>query len=548
MKKLIEILHPVKHRLLYIPIGVLFALSFVDCAKRGSPSGGSKDTLAPVIVKSTPENYSTNFEGNEIRIYFDEYIKLVDVQKNLIVSPPLEYQPVITPLNTSKQLRIKILDTLRENTTYSFNFGTSIVDNNEGIEFPYFKYVFSTGSYIDSLQLNGTIKDALLPKAESPASILLYELNETFTDSVIFNKKPMYITTTRDSTGNFQLTNLKAGKYILVGLKEANNDYIFQPKLDKIAFSQDTITLPTDSTYTLTLFKETLDYAMTRPAHVSKNEIIFGYEGTIDSLVLKTISTVPEGFESVTYRDAEKDTLHYWHKPAFDSEATDSLLFLAKNREAIDTLNVRIKSLFADSLKVSIVKGGTLTPRDTFQLQFNTPLIVIDETRISVLNKDSLAVPVAAQRETLYNRAQIMFEKQPDQRYNITALPGAFTDFFEATNDTLKYSIKTKSEDDYGDITLPLDNATPYPLLVELVDSKFKLVQSKLLVDKKSVSFQYIEPGVYSIRISIDENRNGVWDTGSFLSKKQPERVIYYPQALEVNANWSLQQGLFKVE
>ncbi len=548
MKKLIEILHPVKHRLLYIPIGVLFALSFVDCAKRGSPSGGSKDTLAPVIVKSTPENYSTNFEGNEIRIYFDEYIKLVDVQKNLIVSPPLEYQPVITPLNTSKQLRIKILDTLRENTTYSFNFGTSIVDNNEGIEFPYFKYVFSTGSYIDSLQLNGTIKDALLPKVESPASILLYELNETFTDSVIFNKKPMYITTTRDSTGNFQLTNLKAGKYILVGLKETNNDYIFQPKLDKIAFSQDTITLPTDSTYTLTLFKETLDYTMTRPAHVSKNEIIFGYEGTIDSLVLETISTVPEGFESVTYRDAEKDTLHYWHKPAFDSEATDSLLFLAKNRGAIDTLNVRIKSLFADSLKVSIVKGGTLTPRDTFQLQFNTPLIVIDETRISVLNKDSLAVPVAAQRETLYNRAQIMFEKQPDQRYNITALPGAFTDFFEATNDTLKYSIKTKSEDDYGDITLPLDNATPYPLLVELVDSKFKLVQSKLLVDKKSVSFQYIEPGVYSIRISIDENRNGVWDTGSFLSKKQPERVIYYPQTLEVNANWSLQQGLFKVE
>tara|TARA_R100000935_G_scaffold13736_4_gene27460 strand:+ start:20892 stop:22538 length:1647 start_codon:yes stop_codon:yes gene_type:complete len=548
LKKLIEILHPVKHRLLYIPIGVLFALSFVDCAKRGSPSGGSKDTLAPVIVKSTPENYSTNFEGNEIRIYFDEYIKLVDVQKNLIVSPPLEYQPVITPLNTSKQLRIKILDTLRENTTYSFNFGTSIVDNNEGIEFPYFKYVFSTGSYIDSLQLNGTIKDALLPKVESPASILLYELNETFTDSVIFNKKPMYITTTRDSTGNFQLTNLKAGKYILVGLKETNNDYIFQPKLDKIAFSQDTITLPTDSTYTLTLFKETLDYTMTRPAHVSKNEIIFGYEGTIDSLVLETISTVPEGFESVTYHDAEKDTLHYWHKPAFDSEATDSLLFLAKNREAIDTLNVRIKSLFADSLKVSIVKGGTLTPRDTFQLQFNTPLIAIDETRISVLNKDSLAVPVAAQRETLYNRAQIMFEKQPDQRYNITALPGAFTDFFEATNDTLKYSIKTKSEDDYGDITLPLDNATPYPLLVELVDSKFKLVQSKLLVDKKSVSFQYIEPGVYSIRIIIDENRNGVWDTGSFLSKKQPERVIYYPQTLEVNANWSLQQGLFKVE
>lgn len=523
-------------------------MSFVDCAKRGSPSGGLKDTLAPVIIKSTPENYSTNFEGNEIRIYFDEYIKLVDIQKNLIVSPPLEYQPIITPLNTSKQLRIQIMDTLRENTTYSFNFGNSIVDNNEGIEFPYFKYVFSTGSYIDSLQLNGTIKDALLPKAENPVSVVLYELNETFTDSVIFTKKPMYITTTRDSTGNFQLTNLKAGKYLLVGLKEKSNDYIFQPRNDKIAFLQDTITLPTDSTYTLTLFKETLDYKMARPAHISKNEFIFGYEGNIDSLVLEPISTLPEGFTSKTYRDTEKDTLHYWHKPAFDSEVTDSLLFIAKNRGAMDTLEINIKNLFVDSLKVSIVKSGTLTPRDTFQLQFNTPLVSVDETLLSILDKDSIAVPVTAQRDTIYNRANVIFNKNPDQRYNITALPGAFTDFFEATNDTLRYSVKTKAEDDYGDITLALDNATPYPLLAELVDNKFKVVQSTVLKDENSVTFQYIDPGMYSIRITIDENRNGIWDSGSFLSKKQPERVLYYSKTLEVNANWSLQEGLFKIE
>ncbi len=526
--------------LLYIPIALLFSLSFVDCAKRGSPSGGLRDSLAPVILKSTPENYSTNFEGNEIRIFFDEYIKLEDLQKNLIVSPPLEYQPIITPISTSKQLRIKIIDTLRENTTYSFNFGNSIVDNNEGIEFPYYKYVFSTGSYIDSLQLNGTVKDALLPIAESPASVLLYELNETFTDSVIFSKKPMYITTTRDSTGTFQLTNLKAGKYLLVGLKEKNSDYIFQSRNDKIAFVRDTITLPTDSTYTLTLFKETLEYTMARPSHSSKNEFLFGFEGNIDSLQLEPISTLPEDFVYTTYRDTKKDTIHYWYKPAFDSEVTDSLLYVAKNRGAIDTLEINIKNLFADSLNITIAKGGTLTPRDTFQLQFNTPLVSIDETLISILDKDSIAVSLQAQRDTIYNRANIIFKKEPDQRYKIKALPGTFTDFFSATNDTLSYDVKTKADDDYGVIQLNLENVTQVPLLVEIVDNKFKIVRTKKIntLSETELRFPYLEPGFYYARVIFDTNKNGVWDTGNFLRNEQPERVLYYGKEIELRANW----------
>ena len=540
MEKPQNILTSIRHRLLYIPIALLFALSFVDCAKRGSPSGGLKDTLAPRILKSTPENYSINFEGNEIRIFFDEYIKLVDIQKNLIISPPLEYQPIITPLNTSKQLRIKILDTLRENTTYSFNFGNSIVDNNEAIEFPYFKYVFSTGTYIDSLQLSGTVKDALLPKAENPASVLLYELNETFTDSVIFSKKPMYITTTRDSTGTFQLTNLKAGTYLLLALKEKNNDYIFQPRNDKIGFIRDTISLPTDSSYTLTLFKERLTHKMARPAHISKNEFLFGYEGTIDSLELEPISTLPEDFTSITYRDAVKDTLHYWFKPAFDTEVTDSLLYIAKNRSALDTLEVNLKKLFADSLKISILKGGTLTPIDTFQLQLNTPLISIDETLLTILDKDSLAVPVTAQRDIIYNRAKIIFIKEPDQRYSITALPGTFIDFFEATNDTLRYSVKTKALDDYGVIQLNLKNVTQVPLIVEVVDNKFKVVRTKKITNlsQTQLTFPFLEPGLYYTRVIFDTNENGVWDSGNFLKKEQPERVLYYGEVIEIRANW----------
>ena len=217
-----------KYRLLYIPIAFLFILSFTDCAKRGRPTGGLKDSIPPVIIKSSPENYRINFNENEIKIYFDEYIKLKDLNKELIISPPFKNQPNITPLSTSKYIKIKITDTLKENTTYSFNFGKSIVDNNEENAFKYFKYIFSTGDFIDSLSLKGNIKDALLLNPESPTTVMLYEVNETFKDSIIYLEKPTYITTTQDSTQTFELTNLKEGKYLLIALKEKNNDYIFR--------------------------------------------------------------------------------------------------------------------------------------------------------------------------------------------------------------------------------------------------------------------------------------------------------------------------------
>jgi hypothetical protein len=178
------------HRLLYIPIALLFLLSFIDCAKKGRPTGGALDTIPPVILKTSPENYSINFSENEMRITFDEYIKLKELQKNLLISPPMTYAPVITPLSTSKTLKIQLLDTLKENTTYSINFGKSIVDNNEANAYDYYKYVFSTGSYIDSLKLSGTVGDIKFPKTTEPMTVMLYEMTEDFNDSLIYTEKP----------------------------------------------------------------------------------------------------------------------------------------------------------------------------------------------------------------------------------------------------------------------------------------------------------------------------------------------------------------------
>ncbi len=525
---------------LYLLLSGLFLLTFSQCAKRGTPSGGAKDTLAPKIIKAQPENFSTQFKGNEIRIYFNEYIKLKNISKELIVSPPLKYTPVITPLSTSKLLKIKLLDTLLENTTYSFNFGKSIVDNTEENPLPYFKYVFSTGNFIDSLKLRGTVKDILLPKPEKDIAVLLYEVNENITDSIVYKQKPTYVTIVKDSTGSFTFENLKQGRYLLTALKDVNSDYIFQPKKEKIGFLSHYITLPTDSTYTLNLFKEKTPYAPTTPTHISKNHILFGYQGSPEHLELKLMSPVSDSFVSRTYYDLKKDTLHYWFKPAV---TLDTLTFIAKEKTRIDTLFVRMKDLYKDSLKVVATNAGVLQFKDSLKLVANTPIAQIALDKILVTDKDTLPVSVSQKYTPKHNILQLYFPKEENQKYRITLLPGAITDFFGANNDTLQYRVSMKSYSDFGSITLTVKNNNTDAIIVQLINKSYEVVSEKpLSADVNHVTFNGIIPGTYYIRLLIDANKNGKWDTGSFLNHLQPEQMIYYPSALEVRPNWSLQE------
>lgn len=191
--------------------------------------------------------------------------KLKDIQKQLIVSPPLTLFPDIVPQGVpSKYFDIKISDTLKENTTYVFNFGQSVTDNNEGNPLPFFKYVFSTGSYIDSLSVRGRISDALEQKPDNFVTVMLYELNESYSDSVVFKERPLYVTNTLDSLRDFEISNVKAGKYLLRALKDKNSNYLYDQKSDKIAFWEEPISVPSDSVYELKLFKEINNYKAIR--------------------------------------------------------------------------------------------------------------------------------------------------------------------------------------------------------------------------------------------------------------------------------------------
>jgi len=515
---------------------VFALLALVQCAKRGTPEGGPKDLLPPRMVEAQPDTFSTQFTAKKIRIYFDEFVRLKDVQKQLIISPPMKYFPEVRPQGLpTKFIDILIRDTLLENTTYTMNFGQSVEDNNEANPFSFFKYVFSTGKYIDSLTLSGTIKDALLKVPDNFVSVMLYEVNEKFNDSIIYKLPPTYITSTLDSAVVYNFENMKPGTYFLAALKDKNNNYLYNQKTDKIGFKKEYITLPTDSVYALTLFKEVNTFKALKPTQASANRLIFGYEGSPEKMKIDILSPMLKDFDYRVTADKTKDTLYYWFK---DVEA-DTLRLKVSNEKKIDTFAIPFKKMKKDSLLLRPVYTGTLPLNKSYYLESEIPLERFDKEKIFVFSNDSVPISFEAKLDSI-QLFSIAFAKEESQRYNIKLLPGALTDFYEHSNDTLNIKIATKNDRDYGRLNMDLKNIQQFPIIVQLLNNAGLVLAEQLVTQNKVAEFLFLDPMKYTVRIIYDSNGNGKWDTGDYFSKRQPERIEYFPAELDIRANWDV--------
>ena len=515
---------------------LLLLLLTLGCAKRGTITGGLKDTLAPVLKASYPKNFSTNFNGKEIKLVFDEYVKLKNVNKQLIISPPMKNQPDILPQTASKLLTIKLKDTLRPNTTYSFNFGQSIEDNNEGNPYPQFKYVFSTGSYIDSLAISVKVKDALEKKTDNFVSVMLYEINEKFNDSTIYKETPRYVTNTLDSLKIVKLENIKAGKYLLVALKDNGNNK-YNPESDKIGFQKQYITIPNDTIFEVELFKEILPFKAIKPTQASKNRILMGYEGKAADVKV-TVKNGEEILPSMITNYPKKDSLQIWFKPV----KSDSLHVTVQKEKYSKQFTVKFKKQKADTLSVSSEFTGNLPLREKFNITSSTPLIKFDKSKIAVFNKDSIAVPFETEYDDMNQKLYLNFNKEPLEKYKITMMPGALEDFYEHKSDTLRYNITTKNESDYANMKVILENVKRFPVIVQLTDKDGKVKATEYTEKETTITFEALEPASYILRIIYDDNKNKVWDTGSYLEKRQSEEVIYLPNQIDLHANFDWEQ------
>ncbi|MGE0089991.1 MAG: Ig-like domain-containing protein [Bacteroidales bacterium] len=328
---------------LLFAITVFIALS---CAKIVTPTGGPKDITPPQITSSDPENYTTNFRSKEVVITFDEFIQLKDVNKSLIISPPLEEKPMVRV--KGKSLVIRFESELKDSTTYNLYFGESLQDFNEGNPYKNFQYVLSTGGFIDSLSIEGSVLNSsdLLP-VENVYVMLYSEVN----DSVPYKQIPEYISKT-DKKGFFRINNVRNTSFKIFALKDGNNNYLFDVNSEPIGFTDSLITFKLETvTKTDTIFKNDENANDQQPQNK---------ELTQKTTAVKIIDTI------ITYSKLEFPVKNYTLLLFTEDYETQYL----KNNKRDEKF--KLEYVFNKPVKDSIVFNLLDNPKATYLKEINT--------------------------------------------------------------------------------------------------------------------------------------------------------------------------------
>lgn len=522
---------------------VLSIVVISGCAKRGSPTGGPVDSIPPVLINASPKINSTNFDSKEIRLTFDEFVKLDKVEEQLIISPPIDKSSYeVKPLSgVTKKVFLEFIDSLETETTYSINFGNSIKDNNEGNPLTFFSYTFSTGETIDSLYVRGNISDAFDIDTDNYISIHLYRIDSVFNDSIIFNNRPTYISNSLDST-SYQFKNIKEGKYLIVAIKDIDNNYFFDPFYDKIGFIDSLITLPQDSIINFKLFKEETSLIWDKPHFINSEKIGFGYYGKLDLKNIKIESSIPDSVQYTYTKERESDTLIFW----LSKNSFDSLNFNLIEKDTTKLVTVkfdRAKDTLIDSLSINPKTSNVIHLKETFKLSSNIPLKKIEDSLITIRDIDSLIIPFTTSINDNLDQIEIEFEVSPSDNYRLFILPEAIKDIRGVSNDTLQYNVVSQTLEDYGNVYLDVVRNSESKFILHMIDSNGDIVREFKNVNLDTTyNFDYVRPGKYTFRLIEDVNNNDKWDTGNYLKKIKPESVYYFSKELEVRANWDLNE------
>ncbi len=521
---------------------VLLLLSGVlctQCAQVKAPSGGAKDVTPPRLIEAVPPDSSINFSASSIELTFDEFIQLKNLQQQLLISPPMETPEVGIK---KKSLVVELKDTLLPRTTYSINFGSAVADITEGNTTRNLKYVFSTGPYLDSLTVDGQVRFA---DDLSPAPNVYVMLYQSHGDSVPMKEKPYYFSKTGEE-GEFRIGNLAGGRYKIFALKDDNFNYLFDLPEEAIAFQKELVTpVVKDSTLGL-------DLRMFREFH--KRQYLAGSEVRKQGMLRLAFGLpAPEaGFELVgrqrlgydTIREANRagDTLTYWFK-GVTAPDTFRIAPFAKDT-LLDTLQVAFGPLKKKPREFEVLTNLKREHPPFQPPAFFSPYPVAKfrpEQITLVKDSDTVAVqwkPV----DSTFHRYRMTNELVPGASYQLLAGRNAFTDLFGRTSDSLSRSFQTRELSEYGDIELKLnwEGDPGHPFVLQLLDKKGKTLRERTLENGGTIGFSRVLPGEYQLKLIFDRNANGQWDTGHYLSGRQPEQVVFYSGKIKVRSNWEL--------
>lgn len=516
---------------------ICFVLILYSCAIQVPPSGGDKDVKPPKVVSTSPENYSTNINANDIVIEFDEYVQLKDANTQLIISPLLNYQP--TTKIRKKKLVIHISDTLKANTTYTINFGTSVSDLNEGNLLENYQYIFSTGSILDSLKIKGKVENAFNLKKDKNQLVMLYNKSD---DSIPYKERPLYFSKT-NSEGEFSINNISPGSYKIISLEDKDGNYLYAKGDEQIGFSDSLITAGKEN-IKLRLFKEALPLKLVRSQSSGPGQATLIFTAAADTLKLNWLTDLSKIDIYAQVLSVEKDTLTIWYK----NTESDSLSFYYNNGGKNDTVDVRLfkrknentRNKFSLESRVTDVNSNH-NFSEPYQIEWSHPVSKVDEEKF-FLKEDS--VPISKIdlffSDSVKTKMNIKHKWKQKSHYELTILPGGLVDIFGLKNDTLNLNWFSKSEVDYGTLALNF-SGRQMANIIQLIDEKENVIRQVRVNSDTLIMFNNLDPMVYRFKLINDKNDNGKWDTGNLINHIQPEEVEYYPELITVRSNWDVE-------
>lgn len=551
------------------------------CAKQGYPSGGPKDVDPPVAGEAVPPSGSTGFGAQEFYIPFDEYVVVKDAENNVLVSPPMKKRPEF--VSKGRGLLVRIKDTLKENTTYLFQFKGAVADLNEGNVMESYEYCFSTGTTVDSMSISGSVTDALtLGPREEVVSVMLYDAEAS--DSAAAKEQPVYITRC-DKNGRFRFSHIREGAYRILAIEDENRDMrltegegvafcdstvrsIFVQRSRKDQGSDSTaIQLPgrmqkgeapvlTEEGPRVNLLISTRKSERQR---VTKSDFVArGRMLVTTQCALKDFTLAPLGGSSndlVTSLNAGRDSINIWSR----DENCDSIVLVLQAEGLQDTLKMKFRgrgkksSSLAPTANVAFVKS--LIPIktnyfDSLRLEFTTPLRQggTTDSVVRVMRlKDSTWTMARIVADEMGLRGVVDFPTKPGEKYELRIAVGALTDIYGHRCDSVKIVTEMTTAEQYGRLIISLETgqmavAAGGQYVVQLVDDKMKVVQEQKASGNTKLTFEHLKSGKYRLRAIADDNGNGLWDAGDYWQHRQPERVSYFEKTMELRENWDMEE------
>jgi uncharacterized protein (DUF2141 family) len=521
---------------------LLAVLVLTKCANQTSPGGGPQDKKPPEVLTSEPANNQRNVKSQTIELNFNEYIALKNANEEILISPSIGKDIKITA--KKKRVTITPKQIWKENTTYSINFRDAIQDITENTPANNLRLAFSTGDTIDSLRIAGSVYEIFKDEVPEKITVALYS-SDTFN---IYKHQPTYFTKA-DKAGRFSIQNLKAGNYFLYAFDDRNKNLLVESKTEKFGYIVNGFVLPSKDSAQIPLIR-----VDTRPIKVTS----FRSSAKISTLRLnKATSSI-----KVSPHNTNDFLFHYGTRQ-------DEIIFQNLHKESSrDSIQLTIQ--LTDSLNVRRDTSvylkfiPTKIPKEKFRVAYNSSKYDLENKTLvskikfnkplAIINYDSIYIQLDSTSfqntqvgnvtyDTLLNTLTLTTTLAPKGEPPLLIYgKGSFISHEQDSSQSKTETIKIPKETDLGSMAINVETKQPY-FIIELLNRSKEIVST--ICNTKKHTFKHLIPDEYKIRITIDKNGNKTWDSGNFLSKVEPERVIIYKTfdgktTTPIRANWDV--------